>query len=431
MKPRVLLVVEQCNPRWSSVPSEGFHYACELSQLVDVMLVTHERNAPGLTGMFDPARITYIPEPRSIRRYYSVASRLAVRGADINWPLLHLLSYPVYAHFDASVKARFGDAVAAGRYDVVHAFTPIVPRYPVGIADACGRTPFVIGPVNGGLTYPRGFEDIARREHNRFNSLRGLSHLLPGYRRTYERANRVLVGSTYTLRLLQRTFEFQPGRAVLFYENGVPSEFLTSTSTSKPARPTGPLRVLFVGRLVPLKCVDLIIEAFSRLDLQQGGGPHLEIVGDGPERPALQRLAERLGVCDRVTFAGWVPHADLPAAYSRADVFCFPSIREFGGAVVLEAMGAGLPCVISDSGAMAEYVTDEIGFRIAPTSRQALLESTHDRLRLLLGDASLRQRMSRAAVARAAEFEWSHKAAQLVHIYDQVIDEMRQIALAA
>src|SRR5207248_5531153 len=161
-----------------------------------------------------------IPEWRAIRWYYRLASLLAVRGDDINWPLLAAVTYPVYAQFDQAVYQRFKRPVAAGAFDVVHAFTPVTPRFPVSIVRACARTPFIVGPVNGGLPYPSGFADIARREHDHFNVLRAVSRFLPGYRATYENAQRVLVGSTYTLKVLERIFRFKPAQAVLFYENG-------------------------------------------------------------------------------------------------------------------------------------------------------------------------------------------------------------------
>ena len=67
----------------------------------------------------------------------------------------------MYAQFDQAVYQRFKRPVAAGAFDVVHAFTPVTPRFPVSIVRACARTPFIVGPVNGGLPYPSGFADIA------------------------------------------------------------------------------------------------------------------------------------------------------------------------------------------------------------------------------------------------------------------------------
>ena len=76
---RVLLIVEQCNPDWPSVPGEGFHLARSVSAVADVTLVTHERNQRALERAIDTSSTVFIPEWRAIRWYYRLASLLAVR----------------------------------------------------------------------------------------------------------------------------------------------------------------------------------------------------------------------------------------------------------------------------------------------------------------------------------------------------------------
>jgi glycosyltransferase involved in cell wall biosynthesis len=107
--------------------------------------------------------------------------------------------------------------------------------------------------------------------------------------------------------------------------------------------------------------------------------------------------------------------------YAQADIFAFPSIREFGGAVVLEAMAAGLPCIVADYGCPAEYVTADTGFKVSVASPHVLVAELVERLTTLIEDDAPRSEMSAAAVERARAFEWSHKAANLIGIYEQVL----------
>jgi glycosyltransferase involved in cell wall biosynthesis len=107
--------------------------------------------------------------------------------------------------------------------------------------------------------------------------------------------------------------------------------------------------------------------------------------------------------------------------YRQADIFCFPSIREFGGAVVLEAMAAGLPCIVADHGGIAEYVTEETGFKIEPVSRTYLTAQMAQKIELLARDGKLRAAMSAQAVQRAGLFEWNCKARRIVAIYESLI----------
>jgi glycosyltransferase involved in cell wall biosynthesis len=80
-------------------------------------------------------------------------------------------------------------------------------------------------------------------------------------------------------------------------------------------------------------------------------------------------------------------------------------------------MAAGLPCIVTDYGGIAEYVTDDSGFRIAPHSREDVVQKMAQHIEVLAKSADLRNRMSAAAVVRAREFEWSRKARRIVEIY--------------
>jgi glycosyltransferase involved in cell wall biosynthesis len=101
--------------------------------------------------------------------------------------------------------------------------------------------------------------------------------------------------------------------------------------------------------------VHTALSAFGRL---RAAGAHLVLVGDGPERSPLEAEATRLGVADRVRFAGFLPHHRVPAALSHADVLAVPSVYEELGRVVLEAMQVGLPVVATATGGIPEVIHD-------------------------------------------------------------------------
>lgn len=109
--------------------------------------------------------------------------------------------------------------------------------------------------------------------------------------------------------------------------------------------------VLFVGRLAPMKGVEVLLKAMTDVDAS------LTIVGDGPERTRLESLADKLGV--KATFVGRVPPDQVEEFYREAAVFCLPSTGEEGMPnAVLEAMAWGLPCVTTDSGGLPSLVGD-------------------------------------------------------------------------
>jgi glycosyltransferase involved in cell wall biosynthesis len=115
--------------------------------------------------------------------------------------------------------------------------------------------------------------------------------------------------------------------------------------------------VLYVGRLVEFKRVDLLIEAFAKLGADNPA--RLVIVGDGIVRPQLESLARKLGVADRTEFRGFAEPADVPLWYAVADVMVLPSVGETWSVAVLEALASGLPVVTTDTvGAAADAIKD-------------------------------------------------------------------------
>ncbi len=415
---KVLMIVEQCNPDWPSVPLVAYNFYHEISQLVDVTLVTHERNRESLEKLHPGNKIIYMPESNLTKKYYRLVESLVAKQRYI-WPLYHTLAYPIYAEFNNNVYKNLKAEILRGDYDIVHALTPMMPRYPYKIVKVCKDTPFILGPVNGGVPFPPGFQETAKKEDANFNFLRAIGRaLIPGYAETYKKAHKILAGSTYTLQMLKGFFAIPDNKISLFYENGITQEFFAEP---KQPKKEGPIELLFAGRLVPYKCADVVIEALGKLDRELQNKLRLTIVGDGPEKANLEARVRELELENKVFFAGWVKQEQTKEFYRKADIFCFPSIREFGGAVVMEAMAGGLPCIVADYGGIGEYVTPETGFKIEPVSREFLMQEVSEKIKLLVEDEPLRSNMSAKAIERAKEFEWSYKAAEIVKIYEDVV----------
>jgi glycosyltransferase involved in cell wall biosynthesis len=171
-----------------------------------------------------------------------------------------------------------------------------------------------------------------------------------------------------------------------------------------PREPGGPLRVLVVARLAPVKGHAVLLEALAR-SAEAGADLRLDVVGDGPLRDELPRLAEQLGVADRVTWHGAVGQDEIAVHWARADVFCLPSFAEGLPVVVLEAMSAGLPVVATAVMGVPEAVRDEQeGLLVQPARPDLLAEA----LVRLARDPELRRRLGEAGRRRAAE-DLSHE----------------------
>ena len=171
--------------------------------------------------------------------------------------------------------------------------------------------------------------------------------------------------------------------------------------------------ILSVGTVQPRKNYQRLIQALAQVK----GEIKLVIAGGkGWSYENILAEVDKQGLQGRVHFPGFVAEADLPALYSAATIFVYPSLYEGFGLPILEAMACGLPVIASDQSSLPEVV-GKAGLLIKPGEVEAIATA----INRLLGDEALRQALSSAGLARAAEFTWDKMAAQLVELYQQVL----------
>jgi glycosyltransferase involved in cell wall biosynthesis len=173
-----------------------------------------------------------------------------------------------------------------------------------------------------------------------------------------------------------------------------PSDDLRRESRSELGLEDEDILLVFVGRVVPIKRLEVLIEALA---LARGSERRLQlaIVGDGEVRPQLERQAADLGIADSVRFLGY--KRDLRPIFAAADVAALSSANEGTPVSLIEAAAAGLPSVATDVGGVSEVVTGESGILVPPGDAKALA----DALVSLATDPARRAAMGDAARARA------------------------------
>ncbi len=413
---KVMLIAEAANPEWVSVPLVGWSHCRALMEVVDGHLVTQVRNQGAIerAGLTEGREFTAL-DTESVARPVWKLGDLLRGGRGKGWTTTTALASLSYYYFEWAVWRRFGARIKRREFDVVHRVTPLSPTIPSVIAGRCARAgvPFVIGPLNGGAPWPKGFDTARRAEKEWLSYVRRLYRLLPGYGATRRQAAAIVAGSRDTLGQMPG---WARGKCVYIPENGIdPGRF----SARRTRRAGKPLRLVFVGRLVPYKGADMLIEAAA--PLIRSGDAVLELIGDGPQAEELRGLIERLGVDRGVTMTGWVKHTELPARLVEHDLFVFPSVREFGGGVALEAMAVGLPAMVMDYAGPAELVTEETGFLIEMGSREDVVARLRAALERLARSPEEIDDRSSAAVERVERlFTWEAKARQTLEVYEWV-----------
>lgn len=206
---------------------------------------------------------------------------------------------------------------------------------------------------------------------------------------------------------LCRTNGFEPVTAIPYWAPSAPVE---------PPPPTSDKRVLFLGRLVPEKGVETLLDAWPEV-VQRVPDAILDVVGDGPLRDSLEARARSLGLDPAKLFRGRIPHDQVHETMQRSTALVFPSIwMEAFGIISHESFHAGTPVVASKIGGIPEVVTDgSTGLLVEPRDPQALAAA----IVKLLTDDALHARLQKNCLARAEELREDTSMHRVLEVYEQ------------
>ena len=411
---RILVLAPDANPESISVNLVCYRHAEALARLHDVTLVGRSWYEEPLRRAHGPFRaIEAIDVPWmdglytwSLRRIFKYNYRSNVLTA---------FGYPFSIAFEWFAWRRLRARIRSGEFDAVLRLSPIISVIPSAFPFFLRKSqvPFIIGPINGGLPWPQGFSQ-ADKQRKWIDRLRSVYRFLPFAKSTYHRAAAIIAGSSHTWG------EFAGYGDKIFFvpENGI-SRSLCFDRVERSENGEK-LELIFVGGLVPYKACDLALRAVA--PFLRRGLARFTIAGDGPERTRLERLAQSLEIGESVTFCGMLSHADTIQRLRSADVLVFPSVREFGGGVVFEALALGAVPVVADFGGPGDIVNSEVGFKVPLTNEDDLVEKMEKALAELINTPGLLARLRRQGMSYAQQsLTWDAKAQILTRIVQWVI----------
>jgi glycosyltransferase involved in cell wall biosynthesis len=390
MMARILLSAYACEPDRGSEPGVGWGWATELARVGHQVTV--------LTRAANRAAIDSKAAPKNLRFVFFDLPRWTQRMRQL--PGGKALYYVLWQWLAARVVRRRFPSLP---FDLVQHVTYVSVRFPSFMGSL--GIPFYFGPVSGGEAVPptlrAGFPAGARCKEG----LRDLSNRLvaldPLMRRTFRQASRILV-TRDTLPLLP---------------HGIGSKVVQALAVGLPGRGPEPretrrkisqLRALYAGRLLHWKGVDIALHAVA-LARDAGCDIHFTVVGDGPARERLVKLCGKLRLEGTVRWMGRVPQSQVGEFYRDADVLLFPSLRDSGGMVVLEALSHGLPVITTNLGGPGAIANQSCGWMVMTEGRspEAVARSVADALVELGSSPELLESLSRGAVKRAQQFTFA------------------------
>lgn len=395
MPKTVLLSAYACEPGKGSEPGIGWNWARQLSlQGHEVVVLTQPRFLPAIARACQageaPGLVAFAVHVPILDRWERVLSRF---GTPYYYAHVWVWQYLAYLLARALHRQR--------PFDWVHQVTLGAARVPswmgwLGI-------PFLLGPVAGGETAPWRLR--------RSFPLRGWVHALardlsnlwvrvdPLVRMTMRQATRVITTSPQTRAMLPARY-----RAKSVVQLAVGMDALAASPRSRSG---ASIKLLYVGRLLYWKGIHLGLRALAELRRDYPEA-RMTIVGSGPDEAWLRAQAKRLGLAGAVDWISWMSRDGLDQVYLDHDVFCFPSLHDSGGMVVLEALARGLPVVCLDLGGPGQMVDGTCG-RVISTrgaSERKVVAALRAALAELAGDPARREALGHGAIARVRDFAW-------------------------
>ncbi|PTX55355.1 1,4-alpha-glucan branching enzyme [Melghirimyces profundicolus] len=267
---------------------------------------------------------------------------------------------------------------------------------------------------------------IHATEHGRNGGIRtGLQRRIHGLERNLtEEACRVILCSQYMKEEARRLFEL-PDEKMRVVPNGVDPVMLRFSGAGKQKEPFAledERIILFIGRLVPEKGVQTLLEAGEKI-LPAHPDVKLVIAGKGPMKEALEAEARNRGLGEKAMFTGFISDEDRNRLLNVADVTVFPSLYEPFGIVALEGMAAGTPVVVSDTGGLADVVDHG---RTVLKSLPGDVDSLALQIQTLLSDPERARRMAESARAEVDRFDWNRIARRTIEIYGEALPSRRR-----
>jgi glycosyltransferase involved in cell wall biosynthesis len=414
---RILLLAPASNPDGITGPLIGYAHGEALSRLHEVTFVIRRQDEEVVRRKQSPFHAIEVISPSWLDRIYSWSFRRIFKN-NYRSQVLTAFNYIFSVAFEWRAWRQTRSRIKAGEFDVVVRLLPIssVLPSPFSFFLRRGPIPFVIGPINGGLPWPAGFRQ-AKKQKEWISNLRNFYRFLPFARSTYRDAAAIIAGSSHTYN------EFAAYREKLFLvlgENGINPSLCGSASRS-PVR-NDKLELIFVGGLVPYKACDLALRAAA--SLLQTHRAHFSIVGDGPEQAGLEQLIRSLGIEHDVTFCGSLSHHEVLRRLGAVDVLVFPSVHEFGGAVVFEALAMGAVPVVVDFGGPGDIVNSEVGFKVPLTNEDNVVSQIEKVLAKLADDPDLLEQLRQRGMHYAREcLSWDGKAQVMTQILTWVVGQ--------
>ncbi|WP_045053246.1 glycosyltransferase [Aliterella atlantica] len=405
---KILLSAYSCEPGKGSERGVGWNVAKAVAKYHEVWVLTR----PDEGKETIETELARNPEPNLHFVYFNLPIFDSMWKWGFGLMQLHYYLWQIQAYFVARHLHQQID------FDLAHHVTFVKYSRPSFLAFL--PIPLLWGPVGGGEFAPKAFW----QDFNLRNKIHEIVRLLacwvfesdPFVRFTARRSAFVRATTQDTA---SRIWKLGAKQVQVESESGLAGEDIARLAQFP--RSAASARFISSGRLLHWKGFHLGLRAFAQAQI-----PDAEywILGDGPERKRLQKLADDLGISKQVKFWQNLPREEVLQKLRMGTALIHPSLHDSGGWVCLEAMAAGLPVICLNLGGPAVQVTNDTGFKVAASTPEQAVRELSKAITWLAGDRDLQQRMGEAGRKRVREsFNWEAKGRDLANLYQEIVTQ--------
>jgi len=422
----ILISAHEFSPDQGSECAVGWNFVQNLSKYHNITVIYAETNQFGTSnykqsvkkflkkeGNYNNVKLIAIPQPKKTLFLAQINRFFSPYKTSIGFPPIYYLAYNFWQKEVFRIAKQLHEVQ---KYDCVHQLTSISFREPGYLYKL--NIPFIWGPISGLVKFPYAFARTLSLKNLLFELIRRLSNWLIinlSYRHkiVLKKASVIytVTNDDYNYYQLKSGSNVKRMLDVGAYEN-------STTEIKTIAKDNSKIKLLWVGRIVDTKGLDLLLTSISQSDILKNQ-TQLTIVGDGPLRNKSEKLITKLGLTN-IECKGNITHKDVFELMGTSDALIFSSIKEATSAVVLESLTFGLPVICHDAFGMSYAINDTCGIKIPLISPAKSIDGFKEALLKIVNHPDELSLLKTGALERAKELTWDSMAKIIAEDYNSI-----------